>query len=81
MIYCPACKMVAPYHLATCPIAGRAIPATTANLCNSTPAPRIGSDYGESTCHNLACGVLTYAAEWCPGCGSQPDNTKNGEPR
>lgn len=32
-------------------------------------APQIGSEHGEWSCRDLRCGVLTYAAEWCPGCG------------
>ena len=31
--------------------------------------PQIGSDHGHWVCVDLRCGVVTYAAEWCPGCG------------
>ena len=44
------------------------IALTDAKLAASR-RPGIGSEYGPRKCRNLACGVLTYAAEWCPGCG------------
>ena len=30
----------------------------------------IGNDHGKWYCDNMACGVVTYCDESCPGCGS-----------
>ena len=48
-----------------------ALDAANARLADlQRGVPSIGYTHGEWECHNPRCGVLTYAAEWCPGCGS-----------